>query len=112
MKAELSLEELISEAKTLFDNGNSFDEIESSFKLKGVDDRLLSEILQKIRSYKNSKRSAIGFKLIGIGAAFLLTSCIISLCNNYSNEYLIFALYGLTGIGASILIVGFIYVFD
>ena len=111
MNAEFSMEELFSEAKTLFDDGNSFEEIESKLILKGVDEIHLNEISQKINSYKNNKRLKTGFRIIGMGAAFLLSSCLITLFTDYSNEYCSFALYGLTSIGACILIVGFIFVF-
>ena len=111
MNANLSHEDLFFEAKSMFDNGNSFSEIESLFLQNGIDENRVKEIIKKVVEYKNKKRLSIGFKLLLIGAAFLVSSCMLTIATDYSNENFTFILYGLTSIGASIVIGGFVLIF-
>jgi len=111
MNEIISPEELFSKAQTLYDNGNTFSEIEDCFKKNGIDENHIHEVIKHVVSYKNKKRFLLGFKLILLGAAFLLSSCMLSLLTSYSNSNFIFVLYGLTSIGACILTAGFILIF-
>jgi hypothetical protein len=111
MKPNFSYNDLFVEAKSLWDNGTSFNEIESVFLKNGVDEYIVKEIIKKLADYKNNKRLILGFKLIGIGAVILIISCILTIIKGYSNAQFTFVLYGLTSLGTCFIISGFILVF-
>ena len=111
MNENFSHEDLFFKARSMFDSGKSFPEIESILLKNGANEIQVREIIKKVTSYKNKKRLRVGFKIILLGAAFLLTSCMLTFVNDYSNSNFTFILYGLTSIGACIVMGGFILVF-
>ncbi len=111
MNENFSNEKLLSKAKSLLNTGSSFSDIENVLFKDGIDESQIKEIINKVVSYKNNKRLGLGFKIILIGVAFLVSSCTLSIVTDYSNPNFIFLFYGLTSIGTCIVMGGFIIVF-
>ena len=111
MNENFSNDNILSKAKTLLNDGTPFTDIEFQLLKDGINEYQVKDILKELLSYKNKKRLSTGFKVVLTGAAFLLSSCILSLVTDYSNTNFLFILYGLTTIGACILLGGFILIF-
>jgi hypothetical protein len=101
----------LSKAIALLKDGIPFTDIEYQLIKDGNTEDQVKDILKDLQSFKNKKRLSAGFKTLLTGAAFLLSSCLLSLITDYSNSNFLFILYGLTIIGACILMGGFILIF-
>ncbi|MBP7184839.1 MAG: hypothetical protein KBA06_04980 [Saprospiraceae bacterium] len=90
----LSAEEIISELREKIDDELHIQEIVKAYKKRVVANRLQT-----------------GFKITGAGSFLCFISCVLTMLN-VMPEYRSFFLYGLTSIGASLILVGFYFIFE
>lgn len=102
----------LNEAKLLFEQGQDAKGIETILLKKGIESQHLDGVLKQIKRSMHAKRSKTGVQLIIAGVLLLglgfIASIVLHL--NGSNS-LDFPLYGLTAIGATILIIGLVFIF-
>lgn len=99
------------QTKTLFDRGLPTEELRQQLIELGYEGETLDEHLQFVRKLKTQKQVKLGFNLVLIGALLCVTSCVATFFHSYSASYMTFSLYGMTFIGASLVLVGLAFVF-
>lgn len=85
--------------------------VEAHFKKEGLSDELTAAVMHELKKRRHAERSRYGSIMLVTGVLLLgigFFSCV-SLTN--SNSSISFALYGLTTIGAIILIAGLVFLF-
>lgn len=99
------------ETEILFNQGLSIAQIKEHLLSKGLSETELEEHLKLIKSLKFRRQCSLGFKLIALGAITCLISCLLTFFHDYSATYTSFTLYGITFIGASLVLIGLVLVF-
>lgn len=99
------------QTETLYNQGLSMDELRQQLAELGYEGETLDEHLRFVRKLKTQKQVKFGFNLILIGAFLCVSSCVATFFHSYSASYMTFSLYGMTFIGASMVLVGLAYVF-
>jgi len=102
---------MFSEVESRFNDGHSHDEIKSHFIQLGFNEESLEDVMKHYRLLRSRKQQRTGLNLLTVGALMCLASCILTFLHNYSDNYALFTLYGLTLVGACILLVGLALVF-
>ncbi|MBL7890102.1 MAG: hypothetical protein JNL24_11130 [Bacteroidia bacterium] len=98
-------------AKTLLEQGRDNAFIESHLQQQGLDSHLLSSILEQVKRLRNAKRTQNGSMLILIGVILLGLGFVSCIFLHDSGASVDFALYGLTAIGAVVLVAGLAMIF-
>ena len=80
--------------------------IEKHLLQKTNDSILIAMVMREARKDHYATLRAEGFKLIGIGAALVFLGFFITFLNWESNKPFLLAMYGFTGLGASIVFWG------
>ena len=75
------------------------------------DPTLMVAPLSEEEKLRRAKRSALGLKLMALGAFIGFLSFVLSICN-VCPEYISFVLYGLTTVGVAIAFAGIYCVFE
>jgi hypothetical protein len=90
--------------KVIFSISNLFNEK----LMENLDTEMLENNLEMDLEIKTAReaRTQKGFKLLAIGAVILFLGCITNLTMPISNEYYHFILYGITSIGAAMVVWG------
>ncbi len=96
-------------ADSLQRSGYSREEITLQLQKKGTPETLLSDIFEKLKSIRLTRKRKIGFACCSIGLALLVIGCMLTLFLIGSGAADIkFVLYGLTTIGVAVTIKGMI----
>ena len=99
------------ETENLFNQGLGIAQIREHLLSKGLSEKELQEHLTAIKRLKIKKQCRLGFKLIALGAVMCLISCLLTFFHDYSAVYTSLTLYGITLIGASLVLIGLVLVF-
>lgn len=95
------------EIKLLAHQGMTFDEIRNFLAEKGFEMEHINALIDKLHlSHKYKKQRKLGFNLLVAGALVCLTSCLLTFFHDYSAVYAAVSLYGLTFVGACLLLAG------
>ncbi len=111
MEQNSTFQQHLNTAKMLIEQGRDNAFIESHFQQQGVDSTVLSTVLEQVKRLRNAKRTQNGSMLVLIGVILLglgFVSCIFLVDGGASLD---FALYGLTAIGAVVLVAGLAMIF-
>ncbi len=98
--------------KNWIDEGLDNEAIITNLKKLGYEEGHLVELNLLIKKIRNKKRTQTGSVLVLIGVIILGLGFISCIVLHYLGNDINFSLYGLTGIGAVILIVGLILIFS
>ncbi len=90
-------------AKTRLSEGSIPSDILKEMRSLGASDEMLETLLKKLLIIKNMK---LGFTLLLIGSACCLCSCLLTLGSSFESPFYHSILYGLTSIGAGLVIYG------
>lgn len=110
MEPKLTFYQHLTNAKELLKDGKDISAIEEHLKKQGLEPHSIVEILQFIQPEKKNKTQS-GSKLVFFGVVLLAAGFFGSLFYTDSAAILNFTLYGLTGIGIVILIIGLAMIF-
>ncbi len=88
-------------AQELAAQGKSFDEIERTLKAAGHTSNETEEALRPLKAIQYEKRKRIGMPLLALGVVLCIAGFAITYLSSPSGFWFHFALYGITGIGAS-----------
>lgn len=99
------------QTESLYNQGLTMDELRQQLAELGYEGERLDEHLKFVRKLKTKKQVKLGFNLILLGAFLCVASCVVTFLHSYSASYMTFSLYGMTVIGASLVLVGLAYVF-
>lgn len=95
------------EIKILAHQGMSFDEIRNLLAERGFEMDHINSMIDRLHiSFKYQKQRKLGFNLLVAGALVCLTSCLLTFFHDYSAVYAAVSLYGLTFLGACLLLAG------
>lgn len=84
----------------------SLSEIRSELEQMGLSDDDINQQLSMVKSLKYKKQRQIGFGLLTAGALCCVVSCLLTFFHGYSEVYVTFVLYGMTMVGACLLLAG------
>ncbi|MCC6837755.1 MAG: hypothetical protein IT234_04360 [Bacteroidia bacterium] len=98
-------------AKMLLEQGRDNAFIESHLQQQGLDSNLLSSILEQVKRLRNAKRTQNGSMLILAGVVLLGLGFVSCIFLHDAGASVDFALYGLTAIGAVVLVAGLAMIF-
>lgn len=112
MEIDLPFNQSLNTAKMLIEQGHDNAFIEDHLMRKGIDRDIIVEVMKEVKFIRNKNRTQTGSRLILIGVIVLGIGCISCIVMHNSSRSLDIALYGLTGIGAGILIAGLAMVFS
>lgn len=101
----------LEQTELLYKQGLSMDELRHRLAELGYEGETLEEHIKLIKKLKTQKQVKLGFNLILMGAFLCISSCVVTFFHSYSASYLTFSLYGMTCIGASLVLIGLAYVF-
>lgn len=99
------------QTKELYNQGLNIEELRQQLVELGYEGETLEEHLRFVKKLKTQKQVKFGFNLILVGPLLCVSSCIATFFHSYSASYMSFSLYGMTFIGASLVVVGLGYVF-
>lgn len=88
-------------AQQLAEQGKSFEEIERMLKAAGHSAEETDEILRPLKTVRYEKHRKIGMPLLALGVFLCLAGFAITYISSHSGFGFHFALYGMTGLGAS-----------
>lgn len=98
--------------KTWIEQGLDNETMLLNFRRQGLDESQITDLELQIKKTRNKKRTQTGSILVLIGVIILGLGFISCIILHYLDQDINFSLYGLTGIGALILIVGLILIFS
>lgn len=110
MKSQLSFYQHLNNAKEMLKKGHDMESIAIQLKQQGVEENSIIEILGFLKPHKINK-TQIGSALILGGVIILASGFFGSLFYMDNESVLNFTLYGLTGCGIVILIIGLAILF-
>lgn len=88
-------------AQELAAQGKSFEEIERTLKAAGHTSNETEEALRPLKTIQYEKYKRIGIPLLALGVLLCVMGFAITYISSHSGFGFHFALYGMTGIGAS-----------
>lgn len=88
-------------AQELAAQGKSFEEIERTLKAAGHTSNETEEALRPLKTIQYEKHKRIGIPLLALGVLLCVMGFAITYISSHSGFGFHFALYGMTGIGAS-----------
>lgn len=111
MEQHFPFHESLATAKMLIEQGKDNAFIEAQLVKKGIDSTVISEVLKQVKHIRNAKRTKNGTYLILLGVFLLGLGFILCILLSGTGTSINFALYGLTAIGAAILMAGLAMIF-
>ena len=84
--------------------------VEHQMKEEGFDEAAISEACKWVAKYRSEQQRNRGFVVSGLGAMILVGSMLTSLGLEFGNPMFDYILYGVTGVGAILLMAGMIMV--
>jgi hypothetical protein len=111
MEHNLSINSYLNTAKSLIEQGRDNAFIESQLTQQGADQTTLAEVLVQVKRIRNAKRTQNGSMLVLLGVVLLGLGFVSCIFLSDTGASLDFALYGMTAIGAVILIAGLAMIF-
>lgn len=93
-------------AKRLADAHKSLNEIEQQLKTITTNSDIITQTIAEIKKERHATKTKNGLIKLGIGALFLVSSFLITCINYHSNQPITLVMYGLTSIGAVLLVWG------
>lgn len=104
---------MLREAEEMSVQGISMPVIEQFLKERHLDEELILHIMEVVKKEKHQRRSRNGTKLIVAGVVILGVAFVSSVYLHATGSHnLDFPLYGLTGLGATLLLGGLVLVFS
>ncbi len=97
--------------QAMYKNGKPKEEVFSLLIQSGVEEPRAQELVHSWQQAKRSARQSTGFVVVGIGAVLCFISCMVTLLQ-LTPGMGDFMLYGLTTIGATIIVAGLWLVFE
>jgi len=107
-----SSKEATSSLPSLINRGLRDDEIQKILFEQYQDDYHVINLMKEVKSLRNSRKTSTGLILILIGAAMLLTSCVLTLTGSYTQGTFNMVLFGLTTMGICIVFIGLARIFS
>jgi len=98
--------------KLLIDKGAGMEEIVSALKTKGIEQDKIEKIIAYLKKAEHKKRIQNGNFLVLIGVVLLGLGFISCIFLHDAGMSVDIALYGLTGLGALILVIGLFLLFN
>jgi len=95
-------------AESLRKRGCNHNEISMRLLEKGISEKLVTEIIEKLKTQRNQHKRSVGFACCGIGVILLVAGCMLTLFLFNTGSNIKFAMYGLTTIGVVLTIKGLI----
>ncbi|MBL7884498.1 MAG: hypothetical protein JNL69_10550 [Bacteroidia bacterium] len=111
MENQSSFHTYLNTAKLLIEQGRDNAFIEAHLTQQGVDSKLMVEILEQVKRIRNAKRTQNGSMLVLAGVVLLGLGFVSCIFLHDAGASVDFALYGLTAIGAIVLIAGLAMIF-
>jgi hypothetical protein len=111
MEQHFPFHESLSTAKMLIEQGKDNAFIEEQLVKKGIDSTIITEVLKQVKHIRKAKRTKNGTYLILLGVFLLGLGFICCILLSGTGTSIDFALYGLTAIGAIILVAGLAMIF-
>ena len=111
MEQHFPFHESLTTAKMLIEQRKDNAFIEDHLAKKGVNPTIISEVLKQVKHIRNAKRTQNGTYLILLGVFLLGLGFICCILLTGTDTSIDFALYGLTAIGAVILVAGLAMIF-
>jgi hypothetical protein len=96
----------------LIQKGLTNDEIQKVLQQQYQDDYHVMNLMKEVKRLRSSQKTSTGLILILVGAAMLLTSCVLTLTGSYSVGTFGMVLFGLTTVGICIAFAGLIRIFS
>lgn len=112
MEQEQTFEYYLEQAKKLMEQGYDAVSIENQLKQKGMDASALPEILKQLKLLRNRKRTKTGSQLALAGVLLLGAGFISCIVIHINGGDIGFSLYGITAVGAVVLIAGLVFIFN
>ena len=112
METPNTIHDRFEKANELFKQGYDDANIAAKLRAEGISEHTLQEIMVRIKQLRNRKRTHNGSLLIVLGvllSGFGFISCVMLA---ESNTSISFFLYGLTSLGALIIIAGLLFIFS
>lgn len=106
------IQKYLYDMRLLIEKGKDLSEIESALREKGTDEIIIKKVSEYLKKINHKKRIQNGSFMVLIGVILLglgFISCIFLHDNGLSVDI---GLYGLTGLGALILIIGLYLLFN
>lgn len=95
------------EIKALALQGVSLEDIRQMLLGKGFSNDHIEPLLERLqKAIKYKKQRGVGFNLLLAGTAVCIASCVLTFFHDYSAVYAAVTLYGLTLLGACLLLAG------
>ena len=98
--------------KTWIEEGLDNETIIVNFRKEGLEESQLNELQVIIQKIRSKKRTQSGSVLVLIGVIILGLGFISCIVLHYLGQDINFSLYGLTGIGSIVLIIGLVLIFN
>ncbi len=106
-------EKHLQNAKLMFDQGKDIEFIKTQLSTKNIEPQELEEIINQIKKLRHKHRNINGVKLILAGVLLLGIGFISSIYLHFTgSNALDFPLYGITAVGAVVLIIGLVFIFN
>jgi hypothetical protein len=112
METTDTIHDTFEKANALFKQGYDDTNIAAKLKAEGVEEHTLQEIMIRIKQLRNRKRTHNGSLMIVLGVLLSGIGFISCVMLAESNTSISFFLYGLTSLGALIIIAGLIFIFS
>jgi predicted phage tail protein len=110
MENTLTLEPHLSNARDWFSHGDSQDTILEKLQKLGLDEPTREVIMKEMSSLFLEKKRQNGIRMIIIGALFLVVGFFLTVFLFHANQSIDFVMYGMTTVGASLLLYGLVNV--
>lgn len=111
MEQQSHLHSYLNTAKLLIEQGRDNAFIEAQLTQQGLDSTSITEVLEQVKRIRNAKRTQNGSMLVLAGVILLGLGFISCIFLHDAGASVDFALYGLTAIGAIVLIAGLAMIF-
>lgn len=111
MEHNFPFHESLNTAKMLIDQNKDNAFIKAQLIQKGVDPTIIAEVIKQVKHIRNASRTKNGTYLILLGVFLLGLGFICCILLTGSGTSIDFALYGLTALGAVILVAGLAMIF-
>ena len=106
------IQKYLYDLRLLIDKGKGLNEIESALKEKGTDEAIIKKVIDYLKKAEHKKRIQNGNLLVLVGVILLGLGFISCIFLHDAGMSVDIGLYGLTGLGAVILVIGLFLLFN
>lgn len=99
----IPIDELVEEVEAY---ANKPEDIRVLLLQKGYDVQVVEAVVRHVQSKRFERQRKLGFKLLIVGALLCAGSCIFTFFHDFNAVYTGFSLYGLTSLGAMLVLIG------